>query len=635
MSKLEFTKDNQLSLMFLQFTRCQITVIPKRLFKLFWGAGLLFGILYFLSYSKVSRITELSPSGDAQQRILPVLQPSGAAGEYQYEMQIEMGLLSPGIIHFVPDDRVSQITVNGAPINLEDYLISGNVGDIYSGFYLDLSALLSAGENTIIASVWDIGGDGGLYGLHASVNLIPASIAIAILIFFFSFPLIHLLVRSSGISLYRFYGATLVVMGCGVQFYQIIKYNPLSHVWSDPARHWIQGIEAIRLDPMALTDPVAYQIYIGILAKLSLNVPELVAYYTLLLALVGKWFWYKFFRELQPNKTVAIYGWAAISLLPSWIGIYSYFMQETLLIATLGLALVSTWRARRKKTLNVFLVMVLCWIAAGLTRGIAIPMAAVACTWVWVAQDQKIRKSIASCVVLCMVMVPLALRSESFLNFWAPHGVGALSSVYARSGNRDIHVIYHRQGAIWEYGFVCPSMGLMPFAPFSDWTSRRSGVVKVDVNIDAGYADWATALRENPLSIKKYLWITLENVAYIFWGPSWPDTNPAHMVEAINYIFRWFWAPATIIMLLASVFLFRREKKDWLLFGIILSWYLVQVIIPISVNEGRYRKPYEGLLLAQYVYLAGLFAAAQARRDKIVHSEEHQGAEAVQYESIR
>ena len=67
-------------------------------------------------------------------------------------------------------------------------------------------------------------------------------------------------------------------------------------------------------------------------------------------------------------------------------------MQETLLLPLLGAALWATWRCRRKRDAASFGIMIFLWIAAGLTRGIAIPMAAVACTWVWLEQDKNSAK---------------------------------------------------------------------------------------------------------------------------------------------------------------------------------------------------------------------------------------------------
>ena len=37
--------------------------------------------------------------------------------------------------------------------------------------------------------------------------------------------------------------------------------------------------------------------------------------------------------------------------------------------------------------------------------------------------------------------------------------------------------------------------------------------------------------------------------------------------------------------------------------AMLVTWFLVQGLFPLSVNEGRYRKPFEGLLIAQLLWL--------------------------------
>jgi hypothetical protein len=156
------------------------------------------------------------------------------------------------------------------------------------------------------------------------------------------------------VLLYALYIA--VAIGSLYRIFHVFEFNPLDHIFSDPERHWEQGTEVVRTDPMPLTDPVLYQIYIGALAKLSLQIPSLVAFYTALLSLLMPWAWYRFFRELQPSKLAAVTGWAVITWLPSWNGIYSFFMQETLMLPLLGGALWATWRCQRKRTLQSFLL---------------------------------------------------------------------------------------------------------------------------------------------------------------------------------------------------------------------------------------------------------------------------------------
>src|SRR6187402_2749826 len=75
--------------------------------------------------------------------------------------------------------------------------------------------------------------------------------------------------RDAPASLRLLRGALLLLLlgACAVRVWLVFRYNPLDHISSDAARHWEAGVNALSSAPMALVDPVVYQIYIGILAK--------------------------------------------------------------------------------------------------------------------------------------------------------------------------------------------------------------------------------------------------------------------------------------------------------------------------------------------------------------------------------
>ncbi|WP_226667350.1 hypothetical protein [Microbulbifer aggregans] len=395
----------------------------------------------------------------------------------------------------------------------------------------------------------------------------------------------------------------LVLVGVWLRVEHIFVYNPVDHIWSDTQRHWEQGTEVLRRDPMSLTDPVLYQVYIAILGKLTLGEPLLVALYTALLSCLTPWVWYRFARELLPGRLPATAVWAVLSVLPSWITIYAYFMQETLLLPLLGAALYASWRCRRKQTMASFLVMVALWVLAGLTRGIAIPLAAVITTWLWLVQPQKVAKAGYSFALLALALGPLAYRSYAVMNMVSPHGIGQLVALYMRSGKREVHIQYLNDGAEWNYWFGSPSTGEKPFVPFSDWTTDRSGRVSASIDIANGGADWQRAIQEYPLTPARYASLTGENLIYLFFGSSWPDNNRERPLEWVAHHLRWVWGPLALMLLVATVFYWRRLKGQRMLPALIATWFIVQGLLPIAVNEGRYRKPAEGMMLVQVALL--------------------------------
>ena len=403
----------------------------------------------------------------------------------------------------------------------------------------------------------------------------------------------------------------LILLGGFVRVGYVVAHNPVDDIRSDPERHWGQGIDALRADPMSLIDPVGYQLWVGVLGKLTLKDRPLVAFYTGLLSLVTPWVWYRALREIQPSKLAALGGWAALAILPSWITIYGFFMQETLLLPLLGAALWATWRARRKRDVASFVMMTLAWTFAGLTRGVVIPMAALAVVAVGWTQREPWKAAAAATVVLVLILGPLTYRGYVGLGTFAPSGSGRLASLYARSGKEALRISYERRGEAWAYWFRSPATGDAPFAPFSDWKTNRSGVAEVHVDLDAGARDWNEAAAAYPLSFGRYVALTGENVAHLFFGASWPDRVRGRTLDDLGRHLRWLWAPLAVVVATWTVASWRRLRGERLLPVLLATWVVVQALVPISVNEGRYRKPGEGLLIAQVVLLVG---APTARR---------------------
>lgn len=525
---------------------------------------------------------------------------------YVVEGELHLGFLAPGQFRIIPDDRLVSMSINGRDVDLS-VVPPDKAEDFVNGFSLDLSGYLEGGVNTVHVRLWDRGGP-GLFGIDIRKEGIEwwALVAMAAILL-----VLPAMARGYDLSTLRIQHRllyVLIVAGNLLQIWVIVEYNPVEHVWSDPGRHWEQGIEPLRIDLMSMSDPIMYQLYVGALAKLTLNIPALVTFYTSLLALVGHWIWYRFFRELQTSKTIALAGWAVVSLLPSWTSIYSYFMQETLLLPLLGASLWATWRARRKGDLRSFLLMVALWVAAGLTRGTAIPLAAVCCTWLWLQQDLKLRKAVFSTLILVMVLGPLTYRSYQTVHHFAPHGMGHLAAIYGMSGKREIILHTTKNGSRWTHIFGSPSTGATPFAPLSDWKTARTGKVIVNADFNKGSEDWDKAYEDVAMTWDKYLWITGEGLAFLFFAPSWPDSNAARLIDVINIHMRWIWAPAFLIAIVGLFVMRRKLRGTMLLPSLIVVWFIVQGLIPISVAEGRYRKPFEGLIISQYI----LFAAAAA-----------------------
>lgn len=559
-------------------------------------------VLVFLTYSSQIGLSDFilhSESGVEETIKLPFLRGGIGEQRYVYSGVLQKRLLSRTKYLIIPDNEIENIRVNEQSLDLSSYLRE-SLSDFQNGVTIDFSDRLKMGDNRIEVVVVDYGGDMGL-SIRAEVGWVEW-VLFACWAVFLLFVL-NQVWQIRNISYVRRSLYFLIILGCIVRVWTVVAYNPVAHIWSDAERHWSQGTDALRIDLMSQTDPIMYQLYVGVLAKVTLKIPELIAFYTICLSLLMPWFWYRFLRELQPNKNVALVGWAILGLLPSWISIYSYFMQETLLLPLLGAALWASFRAKRKSTTPAFLIMVLIWIMAGLTRGIAIPMAAVCCIYLWLNQEEKIRRAAFSIIMLAVTLGPLAYRNYHAVGLFAPHGLGHVASLYALSGKREIFLNTERQGAVWTHGFWSPSFGAKPFEPFSDWTSQRTGRFSVDVDFDKGKEDWDAAYERLSGSLAENPWIITENLIFIFFTSSWPDNNPERILDILNIAMRWIWLPLTMLVALGTIVLWRKQRGNWLLPMVLLSWFVVQGLLPISVNEGRYRKPFEGLLICQCLLL--------------------------------
>jgi len=256
----------------------------------------------------------------------------------------------------------------------------------------------------------------------------------------------------------------------------------------------------------------------------------------------------------------------------------------------------------RKKDFYSFIIAVLFWIFATLTRAIAGPIAAAIMLFVWWEQKQKFKSISIATILVAFVLITLSYRSFERSSMITPLGQPYLNSVYAKSGKKEIFVNYYSENSNvgFSYGFGNPSMDTPMFAPFSDWCSSRKGKVEVKIDLDNQYDSWQSALKQIEENSPSYLTLHLENLIFLFFGPSWPDMNPKHFFEKVNTWMRFIWFPLFIasLVLLFNGIIKKKSIYNLPLFSTIILWFILQGIFLISVNEGRYRKPIEGILIS-------------------------------------
>ena len=250
------------------------------------------------------------------------------------------------------------------------------------------------------------------------------------------------------------------------------------------------------------------------------------------------------------------------------------------------------------------------WMLAGLTRGICIPLAVVAMTWVWFEQGNKLVKAAASLALLLGILGPLAGRSWSLARVLSPNGIASMVQLYHRAGTLGFSIDFHRtdggsgRSANWTYGFTSPAVLQRPLEPLSDWRTRREGEAHFSIDLDAGSRDWQKAMDSlPPWSLTRAAWLTGDNLVHLFFSESWPDTNRNRIVGNVNYWLRWIWVPLAALCLVWTLARWR-QVPERLFPVLLLTWFVVQGLFPLAVNEGRYRKPFEGMLIVQCLLLA-------------------------------
>ena len=408
-----------------------------------------------------------------------------------------------------------------------------------------------------------------------------------------------------------------ILIGEIARFIVPFIHNPINALWSDPGRWWKYASTGIQVEPLTFMDPIFYQMWLSFVAKFTLEIPELTGLYAALLSASMPWLWYRFFRELLPSKRTAMIGWALIACLPSWIGIYSYFMTETLLLNLLGLSLWMSWRSKRKRDVASFALAAFFWCLAGLTRGIAAPLAAAVTIFVWLRMDKKIASAMAASVIIILILGVLSYRSYVQTGMVAPLGQPHINRIYAESGKEQIIINYYSSGSNlhYQYNWGSSSIQLAPLEPFSDWGSSRvgSGDVTVMIDLDNLSESWALAKHKVDMTKPPVIPLLMENIIYIFFGPSWPDINKDHFFELMSIWSRFIWAPLFIIAIVLLIQMIRRgegENARPLLAALIL-WFLIQGLSMISINEGRYRKPIEGFIIT--AVLLGISSRSRLR----------------------
>lgn len=193
------------------------------------------------------------------------------------------------------------------------------------------------------------------------------------------------------------------------------------------------------------------------------------------------------------------------------------------------------------------------------------------------------------------------------MDFISPFSITTYNKIYFESGKEKILVQFGTDGEIrWTWSSVSPSLGLRPFSPFSQWPHFRSGVCSFYIDLADKRRSWDVATQANKSDLHTRLRLHLENIIYILWGSSWPNNDERFLWDRAANRFRWIWFPFLVAVVILDVCFFKKYRRIRLLPLLnLVGWFSI-CVLPCSVGEGRYRMPFEGLLIANALWLAGL-----------------------------
>ncbi|MDR3419083.1 MAG: hypothetical protein P4L83_23150 [Nevskia sp.] len=376
--------------------------------------------------------------------------------------------------------------------------------------------------------------------------------------------------------------------------------SPLHHLFSDPGRHWENGQRLLHPTFMGSSDPILYQVWLFLLQQIKGDVNAVVPAGCGFLCAAMPYGWYRAFKELLP-RSWALGGALLMGLVPGFLGIYAYFMSETLLLSLTGFAFWATFRAMRKRSVAAFAVACALWLACGFTRSVALPMALVCLLCLWLPQPGKLPKALIGSAMLLAVAVPAGYHAKLNLHFFSPLGNSYLNEIYQASGRKVINLDFGPNG---RYEFGSPSFYNPTFYPFSDWTTDRDGTVSVVVDLSKGREQWLSE-KARVQSIRTFPRIRgyWESFLYVSFGQAWPDNDRGSLSGWLTVWTRWLYPP--LILAVAVGALRRRFRgREWLLPACGLGLFLYFIIQGNGVMEARYRKPVDPLFIAAAVLMA-------------------------------
>jgi hypothetical protein len=394
-------------------------------------------------------------------------------------------------------------------------------------------------------------------------------------------------------------------LGLAFRVYAVqVLRNPMDALFSDPWRHWENALLFLQPTPQGASNPYLYQLYLFLVQKGTHADKIAIGNVTAALSVAYVLVWYLFALSVFRQRLNALRFAAVLCWLPSHISIFGFFMNETLVLPLMGLAMFFTKRAVDTGSPSSFVGTAITWTLALLTRSVVGPIALACVLVAWLKVKQRRWTALAAASVVGLVCVGAAsVHAHKVLKRYTPFGDNLVVAVYFVSAAHDYSIDFTGLG---HYGFSSPSLYVSPFAPFYEFKSIRLGVVSFKADPMKNGEDvkdtFETELRLNWKMLPRLVY---ENLIFFSFGHCWPTAGASgDRGDAICLWERWIWLPLSLVSLVGSIAYLSRRGVAFvplITLGFLFSFFVIAQIS--GFMEGRYRKPLEPVVVLAPIWL--------------------------------
>lgn len=401
----------------------------------------------------------------------------------------------------------------------------------------------------------------------------------------------------------------IIWVGMLIRVLNIVLLSPLyqsSSISLDPERHVVDALALSNLSPIGNLDLPIYQSWLHFVISDS----RLLIGSQIMLSILTPFVWWLWMRLCLPSKRWALVGFAILTILPSWIAIFSFFMPETILLPLTGIGLWLSWLSDRRQKLALYLLSAIIWGVA-----VAIKTSVLGCfvaivIWQFLRLQKSQQQNLARAILVSQCAVCLLIYSfipwRTYQNFHVMVFTPAIqpyTELYYLSGSQTLRTnltFKNNDECTQQTTFFirspCVDKQARIFAPLSNWRSSRTGEYGVDVDLRDG-AHFPQI--ECPLT--KRIELTIENWIFLYFADSSPDDVLSNGVCLSEHNMRWLWLPLTFLVILLACF----SRKFTMPVTFVVTTTAIFLLQQSWVLEGRYRKPLEGLLIVAAIDLLG------------------------------